>query len=211
MGKENIKSNELKRAVCLKANKFEFSDVSDEDLSAIYELGIRGIKFNGEENDVSVSELLAFTELKDLALNSFYLETSDLDIINSLDLRTLQLGNVGFEADARIASSETLTSLVISDAEGLESLFVSAPEFFKVVDSEIDISKIDLSKVKKLYLQNCTIKNLTGLTELELLDTVNLDGSIVLDTNGQKVTKIDVRDNVQMSFEEEFLKVEFDK
>ena len=211
MGKENIRSNELKRAVCLKTSKFEFSDVSEEELAAIYELGLRGIKFNGEETEIDVSELLAFPALRNLSLNSFHLESKDLDVIRSLGLRSLQLGNVGFDENTTISCDESLSSLIISDSEGLEGITISAPEFFKIVDSEVDISKIDLSKVRKLYLQNCTIRNFSGLTKYDLLDTVNLDGSTVLNVNGEKVIDIDVRDRVQMSFEEEFLKVEFEK
>lgn len=212
MKKEDIKSDELKRVIALTLGVFDFEDIKDEDLTEIKELVIRGTKLNGLKTDIDLSELKEFEQLRKLVLNGFNFSEDDFENILGLNLLDmLQLANCTFENKEFTLEHNSLSYLSISDSKGLENIQIVAPEVLVILGCDIDFSKIDISKTERIYMRDCIIKNFDDLKTKEKLKYINLDGSTVYDKDGNKLKMIDVNEEVEVSFEEEFLRIEFDK
>lgn len=205
MKKENIRSNELKRVIAMKTGNMLFEDVSEEDLDSVDELYLRAKKYSGEPTDVDLSEVSDFTNLKILGLNGFELSTEDFDIISKLGLSSLELN--GCETGSVVIdTADSLENLVINGGKIVDSEVRKSPKLLIVSETDVDFSKFDMSKTKRIFMRNCTIRNVGDLNSLSELEEINFDGSKVYDISGTEIKEVNVADNVMVSFEDEVIK-----
>lgn len=205
MKKENIRSNELKRVIAMKTGNMLFEDVSEEELDSVDELYLRAKKYSGEPTDIDLSEVSGFTKLKTLGLNGFELSTEDFSIISKLGLSTLELN--GCETGSVVIdTADSLENLVINGGKIVDSEVRKSPKLLIVSETDVDFSKFDMSKTKRIFMRNCTIRNVGDLNSLTELEEINFDGSKVYDISGTEIKEVNVADNVMVSFEDEVIK-----
>lgn len=205
MKKENIRSNELKRVIAMKTGNMLFEDVSEEELDSVDELYLRAKKYSGEPTDIDLSEVSGFTKLKTLGLNGFELSTEDFGIISKLDLSSLELN--GCETGSVVIdTADSLENLVINGGKIVDSEVRKSPKLLIVSETDVDFSKFDMSKTKRIFMRNCTIRNVGDLKSLSELEEINFDGSKVYDISGTEIKEVNVADNVMVSFEDEVIK-----
>ena len=205
MKKENIRSNELKRVIAMKTGNMLFEDVSEEELDSVDELYLRAKKYSGEPTDIDLSEVSGFTKLKTLGLNGFELSTEDFSIISKLGLSTLELN--GCETGSVVIdTADSLENLVINGGKIVDLEVRKSPKLLIVSETDVDFSKFDMSKTKRIFMRNCTIRNVGDLNSLSELEEINFDGSKVYDLSGTEITELNVADNVMVSFEDEVIK-----
>lgn len=205
MKKENIRSNELKRVIAMKTGNMLFEDVSEEELDSVDELYLRAKKYSGEPTDIDLSEVSGFTKLKTLGLNGFELSTEDFSIISKLGLSTLELN--GCETGSVVIdTADSLENLVINGGKIVDSEVRKSPKLLIVSETDVDFSKFDMSKTKRIFMKNCTIRNVGDLNSLTELEEINFDGSKVYDISGTEIKEVNVADNVMVSFEDEVIK-----
>ena len=205
MKKENIRSNELKRVIAMKTGNMLFEDVSEEELDSVDELYLRAKKYSGEPTDIDLSEVSGFTNLKTLGLNGFKLSSEDFDIISKLGLSSLELN--GCETGSEVIdTADSLENLVINGGKIVDSEVRKSPKLLIVSETDVDFSKFDMSKTKRIFMRNCTIRNVGDLNSLTELEEINFDGSKVYDISGTEIKEVNVADNVMVSFEDEVIK-----
>ena len=205
MKKENIRSNELKRVIAMKTGNMLFEDVSEEELDSVDELYLRAKKYSGEPTDIDLSEVSGFTKLKTLGLNGFELSTEDFSIISKLGLSTLELN--GCETGSVVIdTADSLENLVINGGKIVDLEVRKSPKLLIVSETDVDFSKFDMSKTKRIFMRNCTIRNVGDLYSLSELEEINFDGSKVYDISGTEIKEVNVADNVMVSFEDEVIK-----
>ena len=205
MKKENIISNELKRVIAMKTGNMLFEDVSEEELDSVDELYLRAKKYSGEPTDIDLSEVSGFTKLKTLGLNGFELSTEDFSIISKLGLSTLELN--GCETGSVVIdTADSLENLVINGGKIVDLEVRKSPKLLIVSETDVDFSKFDMSKTKRIFMRNCTIRNVGDLNSLTELEEINFDGSKVYDISGTEIKEVNVADNVMVSFEDEVIK-----
>ena len=205
MKKENIRSNELKRVIAMKTGNMLFEDVSEEELDSVDELYLRAKKYSGEPTDIDLSEVSGFTKLKTLGLNGFELSTEDFGIISKLSLSSLELN--GCETGSVVIdTADSLENLVINGGKIVDSEVRKSPKLLIVSETDVDFSKFDMSKTKRIFMRNCTIRNVGDLNSLSELEEINFDGSKVYDISGSEIKEVNVADNVMVSFEDEVIK-----
>lgn len=205
MKKENIRSNELKRVIAMKTGNMLFEDVSEEELDSVDELYLRAKKYSGEPTDIDLSEVSGFTKLKTLGLNGFELSTEDFSIISKLGLSTLELN--GCETGSVVIdTADSLENLVINGGKIVDLEVRKSPKLLIVSETDVDFSKFDMSKTKRIFMKNCTIRNVGDLNSLTELEEINFDGSKVYDISGTEIKEVNVADNVMVSFEDEVIK-----
>ena len=205
MKKENIRSSELKRVIAMKTGNMLFEDVSEEEIDNVDELYLRAKKYSGEPTDVNLSEVSGFTNLKTLGLNGFKLSSEDFDIISKLGLSSLELNGCEIGSEV-IDTADSLENLVINGGKIVDSEVRKSPKLLIVSETDVDFSKFDMSKTKRIFMRNCTIRNVGDLNSLSELEEINFDGSKVYDLSGTEITELNVADNVMVSFEDEVIK-----
>ena len=205
MKKENIRSSELKRVIAMKTGNMLFEDVSEEEIDNVDELYLRAKKYSGEPTDVNLSEVSGFTNLKTIGLNGFKLSSEDFDIISKLGLSSLELN--GCETGSEVIdTADSLENLVINGGKIVDLEVRKSPKLLIVSETDVDFSKFDMSKTKRIFMRNCTIRNVGDLNSLSELEEINFDGSKVYDLSGTEITELNVADNVMVSFEDEVIK-----
>lgn len=204
MKKEEITSQELIQCICLKTGKFDYSEVTDEDIRNITEIDIRGIKYNGEPTDVLLSELDVFPNLKHLLISHFDLKEDDMEIIaRQKDLNIVQFSSCDFENIKKI-DLDNLDILVFVGCTDIAKLKMPKTRVLRVIGSELDFDNVDFTNVEMVLIQNSTVRNFSGLESYEKLEEVNFDGSVIYDINGNEVKDIKVQDHVSFSREDKF-------
>lgn len=205
MKKENIRSNELKRVIAMKTGNMLFEDVSEDELDNVDEIYLRAKKYSGEPTDVELSEVSCFTKLKTLGLNGFELSSDDFGIISKLDLSSLELNGCEIGAEV-IDTADSLEKLVINGGKIVDLVVRKSPKMLIVSETDVDFSKFDMSKTKRIFMRNCTIRNVGDLSSLSELEEINFDGSKAYDLSGIEITELNVSENVFVSFEDEVIK-----
>ena len=208
MGKENINSNELKKNICLKTGHFEFDEVSEEDLGRVTEIALRGVKFNGEPTDVNLKELAELYNLTDLLLSTVTLNKELLENLRQLKLKSFQLVNSRLEEDTVIDFGDEIDRVDIKSTEGIEKARIVSPQSLFISDSKVDFSKLDLSRARNIYLQDCVIIGYEDPSKFESLEYINFDGSTVEDKEGNPIVEFTLRDGIFISHEEESRKAD---
>ena len=204
MKKDSIISEELKKCICLRVGKLDFSEVTDEDIEKITEMDIRAVTFNGELTDVEIEDLAIFPNLTSLMISHFFVGESDVRTLSKLSkLKVIQFSDCDFEEIESLMTPE-YDILAFASCSGMEDLKMPKTRVLRMVGCEVDFLYINPKEIEKLYIQNSEIVNYSTLEYTPNLLEVNFDGSKVFDLDGNEVDEIKVSDATHLSFEEEF-------
>lgn len=205
---EKIKNEELKRQIALRVGKLSFDDVTEEDLDCITELTLSMKSMSGEKNEIDLSTLELFSALRKVRVIGFGIDQNEIDIVSKLEcLEVLEFSKCKFGEVSFKGIEERLKRIDFSDCGEL------AFEYPKVINllinqCNVDFSRISLVGVQNIYLLESVVKNLPDLREYPELRNVNLDGTTVLDENGESVKEIVVSDTTKLSHKEKVEKID---
>ena len=210
MEKIEIKSHELRNRVCAapEVNKFDFEDVTPDDIKSVRCLFLPGTKFNGEPTDVDLSELVALSNLEDLTLNSFVINDRINSILEMLpSLRALKFTNCDFKDCTEIKTSKPLDVFCIKLGENIEGK--SFPRASKVVinNASVSFDSIKWDDVKVARFEDCVLHGVSSLEEKDGIEEIEVIGTTLVgekDESGveEKIDDIKVSPKTQFVVEE---------
>ena len=193
METEEIRDNkELKRLVALKLGKLPDEELMAEDFSKVEEIALNTHLINGQESGISLDAISLFPNLKRLKLLNYRITKEAIDVIASLaGLRDLEIFGAEFEEGITFEGLEhTLKSLRFYNCLGIDFPYPRLDEVW-LNQTDIDFSKIDLQTAKKILIRNGYIRNVCDLTDFPNIESINLDGSILIKED-EKVEDIKV-------------------
>ena len=166
MGNIEIKSHELQNRICAapEVNKFDFTDVTPEDLKSVKRLFLPGTKFNGEPTDVRLAELGAVSNLEELTLNSFVID----DRINSIlamlpNLKALEFTNCDFRDCTEINTVKPLDFFGINIGENVEGKRFPRAMRVHVNNTSVSFDSIEWDDLKVAKFHNSTLHGVSRL------------------------------------------------
>lgn len=203
MKKEEIKSNELKRLIALKAGKVDFTDVTDEDLEGIRDIVLNAFLINGKSSDISLDAISLFPNLERIRIANFEITNEVVETFATLKkLSSIEIvGGIFTEVDFS-KLSEQIREMSFANCESLSFKY---PKMKNIVINRcgVDFENIDFSVAENILIQNSTVKNAHNLNDYMHIKRVNLDGSSLYDGQEQVLENILVSDNTQYSHEQE--------
>lgn len=158
-----------------------FNEMNDIEKQDITDITLNYKDFRGNNTDINIYELLQLPNLKTCTINGFDITEEDIrDLKKCKNLKSIQFSNCNF-INTKI-SLINLESLIIDNCKGdLEKIFSKLEEltFIQIVSNEVfNVSYIEKCKnLKKIYIQDTTIKKLEKLKKFENLEYVNLNQS----------------------------------
>ena len=161
--------------------KKSFNEMNDIEKQDITDITLNHKDFRGNNTDINIYELLQLPNLKTCTINGFDITEEDIrDLKKCKNLKSIQFSNCNF-INTKI-SLINLESVIIDNCKGdLEKIFSKLEEltFIQIVSNEVfNVSYIEKSKnLKKIYIQDTTIKKLEKLKKFENLEYVNLNQS----------------------------------
>ena len=210
MEKIEIKSHELQNRICAapEVNKFDFTDVTPEDLKSVKRLFLPGTKFNGEPTDVRLAELGAVSNLEELTLNSFVID----DRINSIlamlpNLKALEFTNCDFRDCTEMNTVKPLDFFGINIGENVEGKRFPRAVRVHVNNTSVSFDSIEWDDLKVAKFHNSTLHGVSsldgkdGIEEIEVVDS-KLFGEMNDDGIEEELKRIEVSPKTLLSIEE---------
>jgi len=190
-----IKSATLLEIIKIILNKEE---ILENDLNEIKDLTLNRLKLNGLPNDIDLSELKFFSNLKTLTLINFEIDRKCLENINKNQyLESIQFSKCNFKDILPINSS--VKYLIIDNCKNIKYNIINNNKIVKIIDTTINLSEAtQLRNTEELYLQKCQINNSLSLLNCNNLKYLNLDGSFIDDINVLKSL------NIKVSYNQEY-------
>lgn len=198
MKKELINNVNLQNLITLKCNKFDFDEITDEEIESISELTIHGKLINGQNAGINLAESIELFEgLEILSLSDFAITQEVIKKLKLLEkLRKLEIVNCDFYD---VDFSDILKSINVKFVGCKELPFKIQGQKIIVEGCNIDMNNISLKGAEELSLISCFIKNAKDLESAEELQIVNLNGSILTGNNNEKIANIKVPENCSYS------------
>ena len=178
-----LKSNELKEYVYLKLNKDRNMPLYDNDLEKIDYVPLNGLDFLSEPTDVTLYDLVFFSNLKKCIIMNKEISVKELQILEKCkNLKTLQLTHCTLPKDAVIKLG--VESLIVDGCRGVEVTNfdnIDSVKKLRIVNCEIaDVKGISkFNNITDLYLQNLLLNEIDEVNELKNLQYLNLNGTTV--------------------------------
>lgn len=177
----NIQNQELLRALKFACGKFrETDELTEEDLSDIYELNLSDVSVTGKNYDIDLKELPELPNLRKLSLRNFVIADDEVKFINeNRKLMDLSFDRCTFDARTIPLYIESLKALSMRYCDNLGGLRFLAPERLKLLGMDkVDIAAIrGLERVKSLSLQSSRVYRLGAIRKCEDLRELRLDGT----------------------------------
>ena len=158
-----------------------FYEMNEIEKQQISDISINRKKFDGKNTETTIAEVLEFPNLRKCTINGFNITEEDIKTLNKCkNLKDVQFSNCSF-TDANI-SLKNIESLVIDNCRGkLERIFEKLEQLkvLHIVGHEpFDIAYIEKCKeLKRIYIQDTTIKRVGQLKNFKELEYVNLSKS----------------------------------
>ena len=129
-----------------------------------------------------MQELIFFKGLEQLTICGFEISDFVIDIINQCKtLKKIQFTKCKWNAQNRL--KDDLEYLVIDSCTDLKEQILGNSKCIRIVgNKKLDLAKCKhISKIQKLYLQNCNIFHFAEIINFKNLYYLNLDGSKISD------------------------------
>lgn len=174
-------------------------EISENDLKKINDLTLNKKKLNGLENDIELTELKYFSNLKTLMIANFKVDAQIIEIINNQkSLLAVQFSRCEFENI--IPVNQNIKYLIVDGCQNFNYNLINNNETIKIIGEKIEISSPNnLNKTKELFLQNCDVEKSENLCYCQNLNSLNLDGSKFEEGIRKKLNK-----NIQISYKEQY-------
>ena len=200
---EKVKSEELKTMIRLKTLKYDYGEVTDEDIENLEEIELRRFKADGAtRTDLVEEELRIFKGLKSLTLIGFEITPELKKVIEEYpNLDTLQLIACEFSEVEGMEMPKVLEEFIIDNPENAYGIKYPKARTIKVYNSKVDFDSLDLEKTENLTIQDSEIDNFNAI-ESETIRRIDFDGTKVYGMNGLPVENPEVPDMAIFSHEE---------
>lgn len=200
---KKIENKELIKRILERLNKSEIGKFSEEELAKIENIAFTKKLANGTDTGIGIENIFLFENLRCLTLRSYSLTMEDLQYISeqstieNVSFLECTFDNIDFDELPRVP--EVLKFLNCS------KLPLKFPRVKKVMigNCEIDFDSIDFSSASSIIIKNSKIKNAHDISECNNILEVNLDGSELLQKDGDSLEDIRVPDNCKYSHKED--------
>ena len=201
---ENVKSEELKTMIRLKTLKYDYNEVTDEDIENIEELELRQFKADGKtRTDIDIEELGIFKGLRSLTLIGFEMTPNLKRIIEEYQsLDTLQLIACEFSEIESMAVPQKLEEFIIDNPENAYGIKYPRARSIKVYNLNLDFDSLDLEDTESLTVRDSEIDNYNAIKS-ETIKRIDFDGTKVYGTDGMLIAEPEVPEGAIFSHEEE--------
>lgn len=186
-------NKELNKIVALKTGRMPYEELTDEDFSKVEEITLNTRLINGEESGISLEAIELFRNLRRLKLSNYKITKEAIVTIASLaGLREVEFFGAEFEEGIDFSALEhTLKSLRFYNCLEVNFPYPSLEEVW-LNQTDIDFGKVDLQTARRIIIRNGTVRNICDLTEYPNIELVNLDGSILVNKDNEKLENIKV-------------------
>lgn len=199
---EKIDNKELIKRILERLHKADNTNFSVDELAEIEDIAFTKKLVNGKDTGISINNIFIFKNLRCLTLRSYSVTMEDLlniskhPTIEDISFLECAFDDVDFDNLPRIP--EMLKFLNCSN------LPLKFPRVKKVMvgSCEIDFNSIDFESSTSIIIQNSRIKNVHNINQYDNLLEVNLDGSELIQENGEIVADINVSDKCKYSHRE---------
>lgn len=203
MIKEKFESKELKRLIAMKTGKIDFEAVSEEDIVRIRDISLNSFLMNGQSSGIDLNILKYFLSLERVRISNFEITNEVLDMLSKLEcLDTIEIVGCTFKDVDFSSLNGKIKRISFTKCDDLPFTYPDVADI-NIVKSNIDFKNINFGNVQTVFIQNSTIKNVSDLNEYSEIRKVNLDGTILYDSNGDVVKDIKVGDKTSYTHEEE--------
>lgn len=200
--KENIENKELIKKILISLNKSDSEDFTSEDLETIENISLSPKLVNGIETGITAQDIKFFPSLKSVTLRGYTLTMDDLQIIaDNENIENVSFIGCGFKSVDFNELPRIPENLRFSYCVNLPEKFPNVKKV-RVAFSEIDMDSIKLENVISLYIKSSRIKNAHNIDEYENIEEVNLDGSSLIQSDGNEIKDIKVGKNAIYSHKE---------
>ncbi len=188
MIKDTIKSEELKTMIRLKTSKYDYAEVTDEDIENLEELELRRFKADGQtRTDIDIAELKLFKGLKSLTLVGFEISPDLKKTIGEYkNLDTLQLISCEFSEVEDMLLPSTLDEFIIDRPENAYGISYPKARMLKFYNTKLDFDGLDIADTELLVVQNSEIDNYRPITS-EKARRIDFDGTKVYGSDGMLI------------------------
>lgn len=186
---EKIDSKELQKLLLLKTGKSSIADITKEDIEGINAITFSGRLMNGNKSDIDISAIRLFTGLKKVSFSDVQITQELIDYLISLGIRSIEFvrcdfGDICFPEDI----DENLKLSVIG-CKKVPFVFPRLKEI-QIVGSNIDFERIDFSSAENVNIVECNVSNAGTTEQFENIKSINLDGSNLYDSQGERIKDI---------------------
>lgn len=207
MEKEQINkpfNEQLYRLIAMKLNKNPNEKIAPEELLKIESISLNAINFDRSPSGIELSAISLFPCLKKLTLSNYFISQADLNSIISLkNLESLKFFKADFAKDLDFSDFIGGLKHLMFDSCGKIEFDYPALSEICLTQTDIDFSRINLSKASSITITNGKISNVSDLTDFPNISSVNLDGSILYRADGEKVESIKVSTETKYSCKHE--------
>lgn len=203
MIKETIKSEELKTMIRLKTAKFDYADVTDDDIEKLEELELRRFKADGQtRTDIDPEELKLFKGLKSLTLVGFEISPDLKKTIGEYKaLDTLQLIACEFSEVEDMLLPNSLDEFIVDRPENAYGISYPKARMLKFYNTKLDFDGVDLADTVYLVVQDSEIDNYKPITS-EKTRRIDFDGTKVYGEDGMLIEAPEVPEDAVFTHEE---------
>ncbi len=178
MKKEDIKSEELRDILCVKTDRWDYEEITDEDLSSVRSVEIPGRKLTGELTDINLRELTALNHLEELTIMDFEISDSINDILKELpELKVLKFGNCDFNDCSSIKTVKGLRVFSIFGGKNVNMTSFPSAQFVQFDGVEVPFGSIDFDTLRNARFDHCRV-----IDAFDVEDRENVEGIEFIDS-----------------------------
>lgn len=199
---EKIDNKGLIKRILERLHKADDTNFSVDELVKIEDIAFTKKLVNGKDTGISIDNIFLFKNLRCLTLRNYsltmedFLNISNHPAIEDVSFLECAFDDIDFDNLPRIP--EMLKFL------NCPNLPLKFPRVKKVMigSCEIDFTSIDFDSSTSIIIQNSKVKNVHNLNQYDNILEVNLDGSELIQEDGETVADISVSEKCKYSHRE---------
>ena len=200
MNYKEVKNEELKKLITMKANKINFEAVTEKDLLNIEDIVLKYRNFDGTFSNVDFNIIKNFPNLKRIRIIEYEITQEFIVLLNKFE----KLENIEFHKCkiSKIDFSNLNRKIRFSDC-GILDFKYPIGEYVDIEKSEVNFENIDFENVKYVYIIDSIIKNGYNLDIYTNIEIMCLDGTKIFDKDSKFIEDIKVAEQAKYSHKKE--------
>lgn len=203
MKKEKIKNQELRQLIMLRLNVIDYDDVTDDGIDSIKDMNFNFRAIDGRKVEISLDEILMFPGLENIRIGSTEVTQELIDVLNLLpELKSVEFVKCKIlDIDFKDLMYK-LKKLKLIQCEKVNFKFPKVRKLL-ISKSKVDFNDLDLDGLEIVQVFESTIENARVIESAKFLKIVNLDGTQLIDENGNIIKDLSFDESVEYSHKEE--------
>ena len=178
MKKEEVKSEELRDVLCAMVGKWEFDDITDEELQSISGISVRGRKFSGKPTDVELGELAVLSNLEELMITEFDLDDSIAGVLAQFPrLKRLKFSQCDFKKCKTIMDESDLDMLTLSGCKNIGVDKLPKSSTLVLEGEKIPFGCLGLERVRHVKFKNCDVIGSHDMVDFNNLQDIRISNT----------------------------------